>query len=96
MLNSRDAWREIDSQFVLKHYADFEDYNFVYHLQEFVEGGTDLNIYSILHDYKKLPEDDCKFYIASILLAFEEAHSKRIAIRNLNVSQLACQKTLLT
>ena len=67
-------------------YTDFDDYNSIYALLEYVEGGTDLDLYSLLLDLKRLPESHSKFYTASILLAFKEAHAKRIAIRDLKVS----------
>ena len=86
LLNCREAWGMIDSPFVLKHFADFEDYNFMYHLQEYVEGGTQLDLFSIMIDFKQFPESYSKYYASSILLALEEIHSKRIAVRNLIVS----------
>ena len=82
--NAKEAWKELDSPFIVKLYNYFESYNQIQFLLELNIGFTDLYTHLICSD--RIPENHCKFYAASITLAFEEMHSKRIACRDLRVS----------
>ena len=82
--NAIEAWKELDSPFIHKLYNHFEDNSYVYSLIELKIGFIDL--YSRLIDSKQISENQTKFYAASILLGFEEMHSKKIACRDLRVS----------
>lgn len=82
--NAKKAWKELDSPFIQKLYNYFEDDNYIYFLHELSIGRIDL--YIRLTDANKIPENHSKFYVASILLAFGEMHSKKIACRDLRVS----------
>ena len=82
--NAKKAWAELDSPFILKLFNYFEDHNYIYFLLELNIGYVDL--YKRLHDSNQIPETHSKFYAASIILALNEMHSKKIACRDLRVS----------
>ena len=83
LFHAKEAWKELESQFIVKLLADFEDNNFFYYVLE-LHDKVDLS--NILSDVKRLPENDSKFCAACIVCAFEHIHSKRIAVRDVKVS----------
>ena len=84
MHNAQEAWKELDSPFIVRLYNCFESYKNIYFLEELKIGTFDL--YTHLIKSGGIPENHTKFYAASIVLAFEEMHSKKIACRDLRVS----------
>ena len=84
--NAKEAWKELDSPFIVKLYNCFESYKHIYFLQELKIGTFDL--YTHLINSGPISENHTKFYAASILFAFDEMHSKKIACRDLRVSSL--------
>ena len=84
IIAEKEALNGLDNPFIVKLITDFEDYNYVYFLMEEINGN---DLYSILMECTKFDENGSKFYTASVLLAFKDIHSKRLAYRDLKVSQ---------
>ena len=93
MFNAREAWRELESPFITKLLTTFDDHNFFYYI---IGRHSEVDLYSVLNDEERFPEQDSKFCAACVVCAFEHIHSKKIAIRNVQVSSFVAAKTLLT
>lgn len=81
--NEMELLSELESPFIVRFFTHFEDYNYMYFLLENMNG-QDLS--NIMNDFLNIPEECCRFYTASIVLALEEIHSMKAAYRGLAVS----------
>lgn len=70
----------LDSPFILKLFATYKDANCVYFLLECSLGGE---LFNVLRARTLLDEGTAKYYVASVILAFEFMHSKNIIYRDL-------------
>jgi len=80
LATERSILAELDHPFVIKFVRSFRSDRYVYFLMEVVTGGELLEALEHLGLLKKKP---AQFYIASILLALEFLHDKRIAYLDL-------------
>ena len=81
--NEMELLNELKNPFIVRFFSYFEDYSYIYFLLENIKG-QDLHI--IMNDLIHIPEKQCRFYAASILLALEEMHFIKAAYRALAVS----------
>ena len=81
--NEMDLLTELQSPFIIRFLAYFEDYNYIYFLLENVDGQ---DLHSIMNHLFHIPENCCQLWAASVLLALEEIHSIKAAYRGLAVS----------
>ena len=82
-----DLLNELKSSFIVRFLSHFEDYNYIYFLLENVNGQ---DLHSVIIDLIHIPEQQCRFYAASIVLGLEAIHSKKAAYRALSVSTWIC------
>ena len=72
------------NQFIKLHFT-FQTQLFCYFVLDFVPGG---NLASLLRKFRKFEEDEAKFFVVQLLLAFEELHNKNIVYRDLKLDNL--------
>ena len=84
-----EVLNELESPFTVRLFSHFEDYNYMYFLLENVTGQ---NLNNVMDELINVPEDCCRFYAASIILALEEIHSIKAAFRGLAVSLYSIKK----
>ena len=82
--NEKELLKELESPFIVRFLSHFEDYNYIYFLLENVNGQ---DLHHVINNLTHIPEDQCCFYTASIILALEEIHSIKTACRTLAVSK---------
>mmetsp|Transcript_94092 Transcript_94092/g.176820 ORF Transcript_94092/g.176820 Transcript_94092/m.176820 type:complete len:354 (+) Transcript_94092:3-1064(+) len=80
LINEREILAEIDHPFIVRLVQSFRNEAFVYLLMELVTGGELLEALTHLGILNKL---QAQFYTASILLAFQYLHERRIAYLDL-------------
>lgn len=78
--NERAVLAVLDSPFIVKLHGAMVDTENVYFLLEPAMGGE---MFSLLNEHDKFPEDAVRFYAASVVLAFEHMHSQTIVYRDL-------------
>ena len=88
--NETNILREIDHPFIIRYFHDFEDGDSIYFLLEAVLGDE---LYNVLYEEVMFSEQRCRFYAASVVLAFGEIHSKKIVYRDLKPENLMLDST---
>ncbi len=83
--NELDIFRSLDHPFCTKFIGAYQDSVWLYILQEYLPGGE---FFSHLQDVAVLPEQDCKFYAANVLLALEHIHHHSMIYRDLKPENL--------
>merc|ERR1740121_1618985 len=87
----RDILALLDSPFIIKFLRSYRDEQFIYMLLEFASGG---HLYQLLRERPEVLFDDeprgssAMFYAASITLALEYLHERRIAYRDLKLENV--------
>jgi serine/threonine protein kinase len=77
--------KELNHPFILKFYGAMQDDHTVYFLLEILLGGE---LFRTLRREGQFPENWSRFYAASVILAFCQIHSKKIAYRDLKPENL--------
>merc|ERR1712032_56932 len=83
MSNERSILLLLDSDFIVRLYATYQDKEFVYLLLESVPGGELYDVYEANALFGKL--DHAKFYIASVTCALAHMHGLRVIYRDLKL-----------
>lgn len=76
----RQLLLQIDHIFIMKLVKTFKDPERIYFLTEFVNGQ---DLFDVIRILGLLKEEDCKFYMAGLLLILEHLHERRIVYRDL-------------
>ncbi len=90
VLSERAILAETDCPFIVKLHATFKTRNFLFMLLEPALGGE---LFRALVNEGTLSEERTRFYVASIALAFEHLHSRKIAYRDLKPENLMLEKS---
>merc|ERR1719247_3596190 len=80
LVNERDIMSRLDHPFIIRLVQAFRNDYFVYFLLELVSGGELLEALTRLG---LLSQEQAQFYTASIVLAFEHLHERRVAYLDL-------------
>ena len=86
VINECNIMKELNHPFILKFYGAMQDEHTVYFLLEILLGGE---LFRSLRKEGQFPESTSRFYAASVILAFCQIHSKKIAYRDLKPENLA-------
>ncbi|EQC42032.1 AGC/PKG protein kinase [Saprolegnia diclina VS20] len=85
VVNEKRVMMMLDHPFILKLHHTYKDAMYVYFLLELALGGE---LFTFLRRREKFDEASARFYIASVVLAFEHMHTKAIAYRDLKPENL--------
>ncbi len=85
VLTEKNIMEELHHPFILDFYGAMQDDKYIYFLLEVLLGGE---LFKFLRAENQFPETWSKFYAASVLLAFRDIHSKKIAYRDLKPENL--------
>ena len=85
VINECNIMKELNHPFILKFYGAMQDEHTVYFLLEILLGGE---LFRSLRKEGQFPESTSRFYAASVILAFCQIHSKKIAYRDLKPENL--------
>jgi cGMP-dependent protein kinase len=85
VVNECNLMKELNHPFILKFYGAMQDDHTVYFLLEILLGGE---LFRTLRREGQFPENWSRFYAASVILAFCQIHSKKIAYRDLKPENL--------
>lgn len=85
VVNECNIMKELNHPFILKFYGAMQDEHNVYFLLEILLGGE---LFRSLRRDGQFPEATSRFYAASVILAFCQIHSKKIAYRDLKPENL--------
>ncbi|OQS02974.1 cGMP-dependent protein kinase [Thraustotheca clavata] len=85
VVNEKRVMMMLDHPFILKLHHTYKDSTYVYFLLELALGGE---LFTFLRRREKFDEVSARFYIASVVLAFEHMHGKSIAYRDLKPENL--------
>lgn len=87
IMNEKNLCSKMNHPFLTRLITTFQDLDFVYMLQEYLEAG-DLRTLMISRDGCKLSENDAKFYVGIVVQALEHLHLKKIVYRDLKPENL--------
>ena len=85
----REILMQLDHPFIIKLVCAFQDDFYVFFLLELLIGGE---LFTHLRKVQKFSEADTRTYTASVILAFEHMHAKKIAYRDLKPENLVFDK----
>jgi cGMP-dependent protein kinase len=85
VVNECSLMKELNHPFILKFYGAMQDEHTVYFLLEILLGGE---LFRTLRREGQFSENWSRFYAASVILAFCQIHSKKIAYRDLKPENL--------
>jgi serine/threonine protein kinase len=85
VMTEKKIMEELHHPFILDFYGAMQDDKHIYFLLEVLLGGE---LFKFLRAENQFPESWSKFYAASVLLAFRDIHSKKIAYRDLKPENL--------
>lgn len=85
VVNERKVMMMIDHPFLLKLYNSYWDESYVYLLLELCLGGE---LFTVLRRAGRFSEKASRFYVATVLQAFDHLHSKNIVYRDLKPENL--------
>jgi len=85
VLTEKAIMEEVRHPFILQFYQAIQDDKYIYFLMEVLLGGE---LFKYLRAETQFSESWTRFYGASVLLAFSELHSKKIAYRDLKPENL--------
>ncbi|GBG33610.1 cGMP-dependent protein kinase 1 [Hondaea fermentalgiana] len=85
VVNERKVMTMIDHPFLLKLYNSYWDDSYVYLLLELCLGGE---LFTVLRRAGRFAEKASRFYVATVLQAFDHLHSKNIVYRDLKPENL--------
>ena len=83
--NEKRITNQLESPFIVKFFGSIRSSNKVYFVLEAMLGG---DLYQLLQKKTRFHEDWVRFYTASVLSAFEDIHSHKIAYRDLKPENL--------
>lgn len=84
-INEKRILAACDFVFIIKLYYSFKDNSYLYMVLEFVIGGE---MFTLLRNMRRFPENMVKFYGAQVVLAFEYLHFMSIVYRDLKPENL--------
>jgi serine/threonine protein kinase len=79
VINERDVMKMLDHPFCLKLFATMKDDKYLYFLLELSLGGE---LFTYLRKAGRFAEKTSRFYIATVVLAFQEMHRQHIIYRD--------------
>ncbi|RHY86534.1 hypothetical protein DYB35_012180 [Aphanomyces astaci] len=85
VVNEKKVMMMLDHPFILKLHHTYKDDLYVYFLLELALGGE---LFTFLRRRERFEEAAARFYVASVVLAFEHMHQKMIAYRDLKPENL--------
>ena len=85
VLTEKKIMEELNHPFILDFHCAMQDDKHIYFLLEVLLGGE---LFKFLRAENQFPESWSRFYAASVLLAFRDIHSKKIAYRDLKPENL--------
>ncbi|KAF0691380.1 Aste57867_17376 [Aphanomyces stellatus] len=85
VVNEKKVMMMLDHPFILKLHHTYKDDLYVYFLLELALGGE---LFTYLRRRERFDEASARFYVASVVLAFEHMHLKAIAYRDLKPENL--------
>ncbi|KAL0240806.1 hypothetical protein GEMRC1_006042 [Eukaryota sp. GEM-RC1] len=81
----RNILTSTDCPFLIKCYWTFQSSKHLYIVMEYVSGG---DLYSLLNNVGRLPEDTAKYYVAEVILSLEYLHAVGIVHRDVKPDNL--------
>jgi len=85
VINEKNIMSELNHPFIISYYGAMQDDKNVYFLLEILLGGE---LFATLRTEGQFPESWSRFYAASVVLAYEQIHAKKIAYRDLKPENL--------
>ncbi|CAK4248092.1 unnamed protein product [Aphanomyces euteiches] len=85
VVNEKRVMLMLDHPFILKLHHTYKDECYVYFLLELALGGE---LFTFLRRRERFDEASARFYVASVVLAFDHMHHKSIAYRDLKPENL--------
>jgi CRP-like cAMP-binding protein len=85
VLDERNVMLAVDHPFILKLHNSYKDDRYIYFLLELAPGGE---LFTFLRKAGRFNEKAGRFYASSVLLAFEQLHTKLIVYRDLKPENL--------
>eukprot|EP01102_Stenamoeba_stenopodia_P009380 TRINITY_DN2760_c0_g1_i1.p1 TRINITY_DN2760_c0_g1~~TRINITY_DN2760_c0_g1_i1.p1 ORF type:complete len:720 (+),score=92.39 TRINITY_DN2760_c0_g1_i1:491-2650(+) len=78
--NEKLTLSQCQNPFIVKLYGTFQDQTNLYFVLEYVPGGE---LFTLIRKYKRLPNENARFYAAELVLAIEYLHKLSIVHRDL-------------
>ncbi|PFH38467.1 putative serine/threonine protein kinase AktR [Besnoitia besnoiti] len=84
-LSERDVLKQCDSPFIVKLYWAFQTRRHLFLVNELCPGG---DLFRLLRDCRRFPEDVCRFVFAEVLLGLHHLHARNILYRDLKAENV--------
>lgn len=88
-MNERNIMQKIRHPFIIRLYYAFQTPEKLYFVMEFVNGGE---LFTLLRNMKKFPEDQARFYAAEVVLALGYLHKHKVIYRDLKPTNILMDK----